>query len=309
MKIEYFTCIHTQTDKMILAPSRLRIGSAQQFWDYLSIQTSSFVKLDRWKKGDKYPWLRGMENQIHGILVSSKEVTEAFQEAYSEVQYKSNREVWIIRPYSKEEACGCQPKLRIRCEEHGGPYSDLRRAAAFFTNQDLLDDFNYKIGLNDMNEAIIKTNHPDLCLISQMSFGLTMMHPPGYDKWYKQSCRKIAEDPENRLDPLPDLPETWELSWGSLVHEWRPDSDYNYWYIASEIASRFQHVGIRLDIKPANPLGRPRPDERLPYTIWCLKGDRPGFLEWLDKVKAETDSDKWQHLKSYVPNERPNIFH
>lgn len=297
---------------MILAPSRLRIGTAQQFWDHLETRDLLYVKVDTWTKGQKYPWLpiqtKSEKKKIHAVLVKTEEVSDAFQEAYKEVQYMDKLELWLIRPFIKTAPCGCDLRFRIRCEEHGGPYSDLRRAAAFFANQQDLEDFDYKHGLFDMNEAIIETNHPDTGLISELSFAMTMIHPAGCDNWYKRSCQKLADDPENRLDPLPELPETWDLSWKSLIHEWRPESDYDDCNVASEIGRRFKHLGISLEIKPANPENRPRPDTRLPYTIWCLKNNRPGFLEWLGEVKKQTDPEAWKKLESYVPGERPTSF-
>lgn len=297
---------------MILAPSRLRIGTAQQFWASLESRESCYVKMDHWTKGQEYPWMpssiQTKSHQIHVLLVKPEEVSDSFQEAYKEVQYRDKLELWLIRPFVKTAPCGCDTRFRIRCEEHGGPYSDLRRAAAFFANRQDLEDFDYKHGLFDMNAAIIDTNHPDTGLISELSFAMTMIHPPGWDNWYRRSCQKLVDDPESRLDPLPELPETWDLSWKSLIHEWRPSSDYDYCAVAGEIARRFKHVGISLEIKPANPENRPRPDTRLPYTIWCLKNNRTGLLEWLDEVKKQTDLTTWKQLETYVPGERPTHF-
>jgi hypothetical protein len=64
-----------------------------------------------------------------------------------------------------------------------------------------------------------------------------------------------------------------------------------------EIMQRFKHVGISLEIRP----NLPRADVCLPYSIWCLKGDRNGFLEWLEEVKKQTDMDLWRKLESYLP--------
>jgi hypothetical protein len=90
---------------MILYPSRLRIGTAQDFWNDMDTREASYIQIDTWQKGKEYPWFLHRSGGIHGVLLSGQDISEAFQYAYKEVHYDSNLVVWLVRPVTKMRLC------------------------------------------------------------------------------------------------------------------------------------------------------------------------------------------------------------
>jgi len=192
-------------------------------------------------------------------------------------------EVWIVT-----DSCGCNSQFSLNCETHI-PRTEIERATAaycnLFTWSDPLGTNSWKLALNTVNESIVDTDHPDADTLSEASFGLLFMRPPGMLQWYLESCKKLSQDPNVTLSPQQLLRDVSELSWQDLLNEMRFETSvvdpqigkYTTNQLIQEIETRM----VRFNITP---------------TVKERFKNHEDVAKWLNTIQCLNDPTAWSTM-------------
>lgn len=102
---------------------------------------------------------------------------------------------------------------------------------------------NWKHGLFDIINALKEEKHPDYEKFSIVAYTLTMIDEPGYWHWLDWSIKKLGEDPQALLNPIPNVESYANMSGRNLLEKYEAnDPNYPQDEILREFNSRFANL-------------------------------------------------------------------